>query len=171
MAVCRAENVMQWKCNVHWHTWSTASEVQHGCTTERESEPVLPIMSSEVSQASWCMNWQRPRRCSLVLLLHPTRTYWGHGQSDAHGCEHSVGHRAALIVELDAVVVAEESSLVRREGGFVQEHGNEHHCMVGQIHGHRSDSSWKKNIQNRKQLHRQEDKQKSTKQIEILDTQ
>lgn len=84
----------------------------------------------EVSQANQWMNWVCPNICSLVLLQYRSRTYWDHGHSDAHDCEHGGGHRAALIGELDAVVIAEESSLVRREGRFVQKHGNEQHCMV-----------------------------------------
>lgn len=74
---------------------------------------------------------ERPNMCSPVLLQYHSRTYWDHGHTDAHGCEHSVGHRAALMGQPDAVVVAEESSLVRREGRFVQKRSNKQHCMVG----------------------------------------
>lgn len=79
------------------------------------------------------MNWECPNKCSLVLLMHPTRTYWDHRHNDAHGCEHGGGHCAALIGQSDTVVTAEESSLVRREGRFVQKHGDNQHYMIGQI--------------------------------------
>lgn len=106
---------------------------------------------SEVSHANWGMNWAGPDICSLVVLQYHSRTYWDHGRSDAHGCEHRVGHGAALIGQLDAVVIAEESSLVRWEGRLVHKHGNKHHCMVG--HTHTQVNTWH---------HQQENKQKST---------
>lgn len=90
-----------------------------------------PTMSPEVSQANHWMNWVCPNMCSLILLMYHSRTYWDHRHSDAHGCERRVGHRAALIGQPDAVVIAEESSLVRRDGRLVQKHGNKQHCMVG----------------------------------------
>lgn len=85
----------------------------------------------EVSQVNQWMDQVRLNTCSPVVLLYLSRTYWGHGHSDAHGCEHCVGHCAALIAQPDAVVIAEESSVVRREGRLVQKHGNKQHCMVG----------------------------------------
>lgn len=78
--------------------------------------------------------------CFLVsLLLHHTRTYGGRRHSDAHCCEHGVGHCAALIGQPDAVVTAEESSPVRWQRRLVQKHGNQHHCMVG--HTTRADTN------------------------------
>lgn len=85
----------------------------------------------EVSQANRWIYQVHPNTCSPVVLPYLSWTYWEHGHSDTHGCEHRVRHRAALIAQPDAVVIAEESSVVRREGRLVQKHGNKHHCMVG----------------------------------------
>lgn len=71
-----------------------------------------------------------PAHTPALLLSYRGGTYCEHGHGDAHGGEHRVGHRAALIAQLDAVVIAEEPSLVRRQGKLVQKHGNKHHCMV-----------------------------------------
>lgn len=98
-------------------------------------------MSSEVSQAKHRKNRVCPNICSLVVLQYHSRTYWDHGHSDAHGCERRVGYCAALIRQPDAVVIAEESSLVRREGRLVQKHGNKQHCMVGHTWAEESTTS------------------------------
>lgn len=89
-------------------------------------------MPPEVSLANLWINWVCRHICPLVLLQYHSRTYWDHRHRDAHGHEHRVGHCAALIGEPDAVVIAEESSLVRWEGRLVQKHSNNQRCMVGQ---------------------------------------
>lgn len=88
------------------------------------------VTANKTSKSEW-MDQVRPNTCSPVVSPYLSRTYWDHGHSDAHGCEHRVGHCAALIAQPDAVVIAEESSVVRREGRLVQKHGNKQHCMVG----------------------------------------
>lgn len=115
------------------------------------------------------MNYERPNICSLVLSQYRSRTYWDHWHSDAHSCEHSVGHGAALIAQPDAVVIAEESSLVRWEGAFVQRRGNEHHCTVRHRHEHRSKTGAANSCNHRRYW--QKDKEKHTTKTEISVTQ
>lgn len=96
---------------------------------------VTACQNSQASPASQPLE-EKPSRSAHppppLLLRRRGGTYCEHGHGDAHCHEHRVGHRAALIAQLDAVVVAEEPSLVRRQGKLVQKHGNKHHCTVKQ---------------------------------------